>query len=60
MHLMETRSTSLDVSTTVIELFFNFAAVQFVSELDNIAFQLACKGYMVMGDLELTNNKKTY
>eukprot|EP00978_Attheya_sp_CCMP212_P016980 scaffold44917_cov89-Attheya_sp.AAC.2 len=44
-------------STTVIELFFNFAAVQFVSELDNIAFHLAYKGYMVIGDLEKTTRK---
>eukprot|EP00978_Attheya_sp_CCMP212_P018999 scaffold52686_cov74-Attheya_sp.AAC.1 len=44
-------------STTVLELFFNFAAVQFVSELDNIAFQLAYKGYMVIGDLEQTTRK---
>eukprot|EP00978_Attheya_sp_CCMP212_P037983 scaffold183906_cov55-Attheya_sp.AAC.1 len=44
-------------STTVIELFFNFAAVQFVSELDNIAFHLAYKGYMVIGDLEQTTRK---
>eukprot|EP00978_Attheya_sp_CCMP212_P010776 scaffold26246_cov28-Attheya_sp.AAC.1 len=44
-------------SITVIELFFNFAAVQFVSDLDNIAFQLAYKGYMVMGDLEQTTRK---
>eukprot|EP00978_Attheya_sp_CCMP212_P002970 scaffold6079_cov66-Attheya_sp.AAC.3 len=44
-------------STTVIELFFNFAAVQFVSELDNIAFQLAYKGYMAIGDLEQATRK---
>eukprot|EP00978_Attheya_sp_CCMP212_P000606 scaffold1173_cov37-Attheya_sp.AAC.5 len=30
--------------TTVIDLFLNFAAVQFVSELDNIAFHLAYRG----------------
>eukprot|EP00978_Attheya_sp_CCMP212_P038522 scaffold191813_cov45-Attheya_sp.AAC.1 len=44
-------------STTVIDLFLNFAAVQFVSELDNVAFQLAYKGYMVIGDLEETTRK---
>eukprot|EP00978_Attheya_sp_CCMP212_P022143 scaffold65722_cov55-Attheya_sp.AAC.1 len=44
-------------STTVIKLFFNFAAVQFVSVLDNIAFQLAYRGYMVIGDLEQTTRK---
>eukprot|EP00978_Attheya_sp_CCMP212_P039974 scaffold213285_cov50-Attheya_sp.AAC.2 len=41
-------------STTVIQLFFNFAAVQFVSELDNVAFELAYKGYVMFGDLEQT------
>eukprot|EP00978_Attheya_sp_CCMP212_P027465 scaffold91963_cov33-Attheya_sp.AAC.1 len=44
-------------STKVIDLFFNFAAVQFVSELDNIAFQLAYRGYIVIGDLEETTRK---
>eukprot|EP00978_Attheya_sp_CCMP212_P021704 scaffold63769_cov32-Attheya_sp.AAC.2 len=44
-------------STTVIELFFNFAAVQFVLELDNIAFQLTYRGYIVIGDLEETTRK---
>eukprot|EP00978_Attheya_sp_CCMP212_P045430 scaffold346263_cov24-Attheya_sp.AAC.1 len=44
-------------STKVIDLFFNFAAVQFVSDLDNIAFQLAYRGYMVIGDLEETTRK---
>eukprot|EP00978_Attheya_sp_CCMP212_P034673 scaffold146473_cov57-Attheya_sp.AAC.1 len=44
-------------SITVIELFFNFAAVQFVSELDNIAFQLAYRGFVLIGDLEQTTRK---
>eukprot|EP00978_Attheya_sp_CCMP212_P009425 scaffold22307_cov29-Attheya_sp.AAC.4 len=48
---------SIVLSTTVIELFFNFAAVQFVSELDNIAFQLTYRGYIVIGDLEETTRK---
>jgi hypothetical protein len=33
-------------STTVIELFFNFAAMQFVSGLDNLAYELVMNGYI--------------
>lgn len=33
-------------STTVIDLFLNFAAVAFVSELDNTAFGLATNGFL--------------
>eukprot|EP00978_Attheya_sp_CCMP212_P010543 scaffold25571_cov61-Attheya_sp.AAC.2 len=44
-------------STTVLELFFSFAAVQFVSDLDSIAFQLASRGFMLIGDLEQTTRK---
>eukprot|EP00978_Attheya_sp_CCMP212_P006212 scaffold14035_cov55-Attheya_sp.AAC.3 len=44
-------------SRTIIELFFNFAAVHFVSELGNIGFQLVYRGYIVIGDLEQTARK---
>jgi hypothetical protein len=43
-------------STEVLELFLNFAAMQFVSMLDNIGFQLAHDGYM-FGSLQTDTRK---
>eukprot|EP00978_Attheya_sp_CCMP212_P030218 scaffold110333_cov57-Attheya_sp.AAC.1 len=54
LSLFEGATRTKWISITVIELFFNFASVQFVSELNNIGFQLAYKGYLVIGDLEQT------
>ena len=36
-------------STEVLPLFFNFTALYFISELDNIGFRLAIKGYVTEG-----------
>lgn len=41
-------------STDVLELFLNFAAVQFVSALDDVGFELANTGYVVGGVQEIT------
>lgn len=43
-------------STEVLELFLNFAAMQFVSMLDNIGFQLAHDGY-IAGSLQAVTRK---
>jgi hypothetical protein len=43
-------------STEVLELFLNFAAMQFVSMLDNIGFQLAHDGY-IFGSLQSVTRK---
>mmetsp|Transcript_24838 Transcript_24838/g.37515 ORF Transcript_24838/g.37515 Transcript_24838/m.37515 type:complete len:651 (-) Transcript_24838:86-2038(-) len=43
-------------STDVLELFLNFAAVQFVSELDDVGFEIAHRGY-ISGGLERMTKK---
>ncbi len=44
-------------ATNVLDLFLNFLAVQFVSELDNVAFYLADKGYLPFREImDLTNS----
>ena len=45
-------------SDQVLDLFLNFAAVQFVSEIDNIGFKLANHGYSMFDLMELTNDIK--
>lgn len=39
-------------STDVLDLFLNFTAVQFVSELDNVGYYIANKGYMMSRELQ--------
>mmetsp|Transcript_54379 Transcript_54379/g.80914 ORF Transcript_54379/g.80914 Transcript_54379/m.80914 type:complete len:680 (-) Transcript_54379:324-2363(-) len=46
-------------STEVLDLFLNFAAVQFISMLDNIGFQLAHNGYITNGLVTLAKRTKT-
>ena len=41
-------------SEAVIDLYFNFAALTFISELDNTAFWLVDKGYLLKGPLKGT------